>query len=232
MSAIKGISSMATRALLAELGEAYARTTGQRVDIVSVGGVAAAQRVQRGEAFDFVVLAADAIEALARSGRVAAGSRTTVARSDIAVAVANGAPKPDIGSEPALRDTVLAARTIGYSTGPSGAHLGRLFEGWGIADAIASRLVQASPGIPVAALIARGDVDLGFQQLSELMHVPGVDVVGLLPAEVRMATLFSAAVCTVSDRAAAASAFLAYLASPAVDAVKRRHGIDPARANA
>ena len=171
---------------------------GNRSLSLSVGGVDAARRVDDGEAFDFVVLAADAIEQLAAGGRVDPGSRTDLARSGVAIAVAAGAPRPDVGSESAVRDAVLRARSIGYSTGPSGAHLVRLFERWGIADAIAPRIVQAPPGVPVGTLVARGDVELGFQQLSELMHLPGIDVIGLLPPEIQVVTVFSAAVCTAS----------------------------------
>ena len=229
---IAGISSMAMRHVLGQLSDAYARQSGQTVDIVSVGGVDAARRVADGEAFDFVVLAADVIERLAAVGRVDPGSRTDLARSAVAIAVAAGATRPEISTESAIRDAVLRARSIGYSTGPSGAHLVHLLERWGITDTIASRMVQAPPGIPVGTLLARGDVDLAFQQLSELMHVPGIDVIGLLPPEIQEETVFSAAVCTASNCPAAAKAWLSFLASPQADEAKRRHGMEPARAGA
>jgi molybdate transport system substrate-binding protein len=225
---ITGISSMAMRHVLAELGAAYEQQSGQPVAIVSVGGVDAARRVEDGEAFDFVVLTADVIAKLAAGGRVDPGSRTDLARSAVAIAVSAGAARPDVSSESAVRDAVLRASSIGYSTGPSGAHLVRLFERWGIADVIAPRVVQASPGVPVGTLVARGDVELGFQQLSELMHLPGIDVIGLLPPEVQVETVFSAAVCSVSNCPAAAEALLSFLASPEADAAKRRHGMEPA----
>jgi molybdate transport system substrate-binding protein len=225
---ITGISSMAMRHVLAELGHVYEEQSGQPVVIVSVGGVDAARRVDAGEAFDFVVLAADVIEQLAAGGRVDPESRTDLARSAVAIAVAAGATRPNVSTESAIRDAVLRARSIGYSTGPSGAHLVRLFERWGIADAIAPRIVQASPGVPVGTLVERGDVELGFQQLSELMHLPGVDVIGLLPPEIQVATVFSAAVCTASKRHVATKSLLAFLASPEADAMKRRHGMEPA----
>jgi len=225
---ITGISSMAMRHVLAELGDAYEQQSGQPVAIVSVGGVDAARRVADGEMFDFVVLAADAIEQLAAGRRVDPGSRVDLARSAIAIAVAAGATRPDVSTESAIREAVLRARSIGYSTGPSGAHLVRLFERWGIADAIAPRIVRASPGTPVGTLVARGEVELGFQQLSELMHLPGIDVVGPLPAEIQVATVFSAAVCTASNCPAAAKALLYFLASSEADAARRRHGMEPA----
>ena len=225
---ITGISSMAMRDVLAELGDVYEQKSGQPVVIVSVGGVDAARRVGDGEAFDFVVLATDAIEKLAGDRRVDPGSRTDLARSAVAIAVVAGATRPDISSESATREAVLRARSIGYSTGPSGAHLVRLFERWGIADEVAARIVQASPGVPVGTLVARGDVEIGFQQLSELMHVPGINVVGLLPPEIQSTTVFSAAVCTASNCPAAAKMLLSFLASPQADAAKRRHGMEPA----
>ena len=225
---ITGISSMAMRDVLAELGDVYEQKSGQPVVIVSVGGVDAARRVGEGEAFDFVVLATDAIEKLAADRRVDPGSRIDLARSAIAIAIAAGATRPDISSESATREAVLRARSIGYSTGPSGAHLVRLFERWGIADEVAARIVQASPGVPVGTLVARGDVEIGFQQLSELMHVPGINVVGLLPPEIQSTTVFSAAVCTASNCPAAAKMLLSFLASPQADAAKRRHGMEPA----
>jgi len=225
---ITGISSMAMRHVLAELGDAYQQQSGQPVDIIAVGGIDAARRVDQGEAFDFVVLAAEVIEELAAGGRVAPGSRTDLARSAVAIAIAAGATRPDVSTESAIRDAVLRARSIGYSTGPSGAHLVRLFERWGIADVIAPRIVQAPPGLAVGTLVARGDVELGFQQLSELMHLPGIDVIGLLPPEIQVTTVFSAAVCTASNCPAAAKALLSFLASPEADAAKRRHGMEPA----
>ncbi|MFM0115142.1 substrate-binding domain-containing protein [Paraburkholderia nemoris] len=225
---ITGISSMATRQVLAELVEEYGRLSGRRVAIESVGGVAAARRVQEGEPFDIVVLAADALDRLAAAGRIDPASRVDLVRSGVAIAVAAGAPRPEIGTEAALRDAILAARSIGYSTGPSGSHLSRLFERWGIAETIAPRIVQAPPGIPVGALVARGDVELGFQQLSELIHVPGIDVIGSLPPEVQIITTFSAAICTASRQRDASRALLSFLGSPAAASAKLRHGMEPA----
>lgn len=227
-TAVTGISSMATRPVLARLAAAHADETGCRVSVTSVGGVDAARRVRAGEPFDFVVLAADAIERLAADGHVDVISRVDVARSGIAVAVAAGTARPEIGTEADLRDAILHAGRIGYSTGPSGAHLSRLFTRWGIADVIAPRIVQAPPGVPVGEMIAAGDVDLGFQQLSELMHVPGIDVVGVLPEAVQAVTVFTAAVCRTAHDRVAAARFLAYLASPQADCVKREHGMEPA----
>jgi molybdate transport system substrate-binding protein len=225
---ITGISSMATRQVLAELAVTYEHLSGQPVVIESVGGVDAARRVQDGEAFDIVVLAAEALDRLAAAGRVDPTSRVAFARSGIGVAVAAGQPRPDLRTEAALRDSILSARSIGYSTGPSGMHLTRLFERWGIADIVAARIVQAPPGVPVGDLIARGDVALGFQQLSELIHLPGIDVLGGLPSEIQLNTVFSAAISCSSSEPDAAKALLRFMVASESEAVKLRHGMTPA----
>jgi molybdate transport system substrate-binding protein len=225
---LQGISSMATRQLLAELVPAYRERTGRPVAVESVGGVDAARRVAAGEPFDFVVLASDAIDKLFSSGHALAGSRIDVAVSEVAVAVKSGAARPDISSEQALMRTVLAAGTVGYSTGPSGVALVKLFERWGIAQELQGRLVQAPPGVPVGALVARGDVALGFQQLSEMIHLEGITVLGPMPQPVQIATTFAAAVCAASRQPDAARELLAFLASPEAAGAKHRNGMDAA----
>lgn len=225
---LTGISSMATRLLLADLAEAYLQRRGVAVHFESVGGVDAARRVQAGEPFDLVVLAADAIDKLVTAGRVVAASKTDLVHSGVAIAVRAGAPRPDIGSEDALRHAVLSARTVGYSTGPSGVALTRLFDRWGIADRLRERTVQAPPGVPVGALVARGDVELGFQQLSELMHLDGIHVLGPMPSGVQIDTIFSAGRCATSSRPEAVDALLGFLCSDDAADAKRRHGMEPA----
>ena len=219
---------MATRQLLADLAGDYRRRSAVVVDFESVGGVDAARRVQAGEPFDLVVLAADAIDKLIAGGAVLAGSRVDLVRSSVAIAVRAGAPRPAVDTEDALRRAVLSARTVGYSTGPSGVALTNLFDRWGIAGEIRGRLVQAPAGVPVGALLARGDVELGFQQLSELMHLEGVDVLGPMPPGCDILTVFSAGICAASARAGAARALLDFLRSPETAQAKQRHGMAPA----
>ena len=144
---------MATRQVLAELADAWERRSGVRVEIESVGGVDAARRVQAGESFDAVFLASDAIDKLLAAGHLA-GPRVDLMRSEVAVAVRRGAPRPDLSSEDAVRQAVLAAPTIGYSTGPSGTALLKLFDRWGITPQLQGRLLQAPAGIPVGAMVA------------------------------------------------------------------------------
>ena len=227
-SRITGISSMATRALLAELARAYEERSGWAVAIESVGGVDAARRVQDGEAFDVVVLASDALSKLVDAGRVMAGSVVDLVHSGVAVAVKAGAPRPDLASEASVKAAVLAAKSIGYSTGPSGTALLKLFERWGIAAQLQGRLVQARAGVPVGALVASGEVELGFQQRSELIHLQGIDVVGDLPEAIRIDTIFSAGICTAATQSAAARALLAFMASPETAGAKRAQGMAPA----
>ena len=215
---------MATRQVLAELTAGFTRP----VTIESVGGVDAAKRVQAGEAFDVVVLASDAIDKLLASGHLLPGSKVDWVRSGVAVAVRAGAPLPDVSSEDAVRRAVLAARSVSVSTGPSGVALNKLFERWGIAEDIAPRMVQAPPGVPVGSLVADGRVELGFQQLSELLHVQGIAIAGPLPPAIQITTTFSAGIGVQSQQAGAARELLAYMASPAAADAKRRQGMDPA----
>lgn len=222
------LSSMATRAVLSELIADFSRATWCPVKLESAGGVDVARRVQAGELVDVVVLAANAIEQLVSDGRLLADSRVDLARSGMGMAIQTGQAIPDVGSQAAVRDAVLAAPTVGYSTGPSGKYLVSLFERWGISEQIATRIVQAPPGVPVATLVARGDVALGFQQLSELMGVAGINVLGPLPPDIQHITLFSVAVSNSCARPDAARALLDYLAAPASAASKRRHGMEPA----
>ncbi|MEM5338105.1 substrate-binding domain-containing protein [Paraburkholderia azotifigens] len=226
---LKVVSSMATRQLLADLVEAYRRETDEQVEVVSMGGVAAARRVLEGEPYDVVVLASDAIERLAAARRVDPHSRVDLVRSGIAVAVKAGAELPGIGNAAAVRRAVMNARAVGYSTGPSGTYLLKLFESWGIgADSSMPRVVQAPPGVPVGSLVASGEVDIGFQQLSELMHLDGIAVVGLLPPDIQSTTIFSAAICGTTQQQEKARALIVFLASPAAHDAKLGHGMEPA----
>jgi len=229
---LKGISSMATRQILAELCDHYQRQTGVVVALESVGGVDVAKRVAKGERFDLVVLADDAIDRLIDAGHLRAGSRVDLVCSGVAVAVRAGQPLPDISTEDALKQTVLLAKSISYSTGPSGVALVKLFERWGIADEIRCHMVQAPPGVPVGSLVAAGQVDLGFQQLSELLHVPGITIVGPLPDAIQITTTFSAGlpitVVTGSSQAEYLGGLLDFMTSEKAKAAIERQGMTAA----
>ncbi len=225
---ITGISSMATRLVLAELAGAWRARSGVEAVFESVGGVDAAKRVQAGEPFDVVVLDADALDRLIAGGQVLADSKTGLVRSGVAIAVRAGSARPDVSSEEALKRAVLAARTIGHSTGPSGTALLKLFERWGLADAIRGRIVQAPPGVPVGHLVAKGEVELGFQQLSEMMNLPGIAVLGPMPPGCEIVSTFSAGLCAASEQPEAVRALIEFMHSPAAADAKQRHGMDPA----
>lgn len=226
---IRIISSMATKALLVDLARLYeAQAPEYTLQIESVGGVDAAKRVQAGEAFDCVVLASNAIDSLMQADKLVPGSRVDLVHSSVAVAVPAGTPCPDIASEAALKQAVLQASHIGYSTGPSGVELLKQFERWGIAEQVKDKLVQAQPGIPVGALLAQGQVTLGFQQLSEMMGVVGITVLGPLPEAVQITTTFSGSIAATCVQAQAVQALLRFWASEATAPTKLRHGLKAA----
>ena len=222
------ISSMVTRDVLRELADRYRSATSQAVTTEAAGGVDVAKRVERGDALEIVVLAANVIDKLIAQRKILAGSRVDLVKSEIAVAVRAGARKPEIANEEGVKRAVQNAKTVSYSTGPSGTHLESTFVRWGILEALRPRIIVTPPGVPVASLVAAGKAELGFQQLSELMNVPGVDVVGLLPPALQLVTVFSGGIAANCSRPDEARALLAYLASPAAADAKRRHGMDPA----
>ena len=225
---LKLLSSMATRELLSELVSQYERASGRAVKAEAAGGVDVAKRVQAGEAADVVVLANNAIDKLIADGKVLTGSRVDLVRSGVSIAVKAGASRPDVSSESAVKAAVQAARTISYSTGPSGVYLEKMFARWGILEALRSRIVVPPPGIPVGSLVAKGEVELGFQQLSELLNLPGIDVIGPLPQSIQTITVFSGGVCAASGDGGAARALLDHLARPEAAAIKHKYGMEPA----
>jgi molybdate transport system substrate-binding protein len=224
---LSGISSMATRLILGELTQRYEAATGVAAAIKAMGGVDAAKLVREGEATDIVILASGPMAKLEAEGHVVAGSIRGFARSGMAIAVRAGAERPDIGDEAAVKRAVLAARTVCYSTGPSGDHLLQLCERWGIA-ADSERLLKAPPGVPVGSLVAKGEADLGFQQLSELINVPGIEMLGPLPPEIQAVTVFAAGVASTSAQVGETGGLIAFLTASETDEVKRAQGMEPA----
>ncbi|WP_417509360.1 substrate-binding domain-containing protein [Microbacterium sp.] len=226
---MKAISSMATRHVLADLAAAAAEAGLPEVEIESVGGVDAAARVADGDAFDLVFLASGALTKLASSGHVS-GTVVPLMLSQTAVALPSDSSEPATRPEgPAfadaseLREALRSANRIGYSTGPSGTALVKMIDGWGLTLELDERLVQARPGIPVAKSLADGDVDLGFQQLSELVGQPGVRILGVMPSDCAIDTVFAGAVAAASDSPEKAAEVLTFLASDAVRGIKEQH---------
>ena len=225
---IKILTSMATKDALDSLVKEYPQAATQPIEIESVGGVKAADRVRAGEALDVIVLAASVIDGLIAEGKVRAGSRHDFASSGVTVCVRAGAPKPDLTNADAVKRAVLAAQTVCYSTGPSGVYLEKLFEQWGVTEAIKAKLVIAPPGVPVGGLVAEGRGEIGFQQLSELIHIKGIDIAGGLPPDIQKRTIFSAGIPVTSQNVEATQALLAFMLSPAAAATKRKNGMEPA----
>jgi molybdate transport system substrate-binding protein len=221
------ISSMATRDFLSAAQRLWQQSGHQGIRIESVGGVEARKRLLSGEAFDVAVLDSESIGQLAQAGRVVEESVTELVRSSVAVAVPRDAAHPSVHDRHALREAVLAATSIAYSTGPSGLALQKLFADWGMAESLKRRVVIPPPGVPVARLLADGIASLGFQQLSELMNVEGVDVIGPMPQGLGIVTSFVGAVCTASTNYDTSQSLIDFLASAAVDDARSRHGLEP-----
>lgn len=231
---MKAISSMATRLLLADLMAAADDAGLGHVEIESVGGVDAADRVAAGEEFDLVFLADGALAKLAVGGHVVPGTVSPLVLSQVAVGIPShsGAPAAAVSDAAfpdaeGVREAIRAATRIGYSTGPSGTALVSMIEDWGLSAEVGDRLVQARPGIPVARLLADGEVDLGFQQLSELVGSPGVTVLGVLPQDCAIDTVFSGALATTSSDPEDAAAILAFLRTGAAQDIARSHHFAP-----
>jgi len=176
---------------------------------------------------DIVIIAAPNIDNLISGGKLVKGSRTDFARSGIGIAVRTGLPKPDVSSADAVKRAVLAANSVAYSSGPSGFYLGDLFQKMGIADQIKGKVLQPPSGVQVGELVARGEADLGFQQISELLHVPGIDYLGPLPVGIQKITVFSAGLHTAAPTPDAAKALMKFLTSPEAAPIIRRTGMEP-----
>jgi molybdate transport system substrate-binding protein len=221
----------------AELGPAFERSTGHRLVTTrgpSMGDSPEAipTRLTRGEDADVVILDGAAADELAKRGFVRADSKVELARSMVGMVVREGAPKPDIASVESFRKTLLDAKSIAYSDSGSGTYLStKLFAKLGIADQLApkSRKVRGPPsGEPVAAVVARGEAEIGFQQVSELIHVPGVTYVGTIPAELQPGFSFAGALTSNAKQPEAAKALLRFLASPEAHATITKAGLAPA----
>jgi len=230
------MTSGAFTAALTELTPDFERAAGAKLKTVYGGSMGGApdtipNRLAWGEAADVVILASTALDDLIAKGKVVAGSRVDLVRSAIGVAVRAGAPKPDISSVDALRRTLLSAKSIAYSSSASGTYLStELFPKLGIADRIApkSRRIETEP---VGVVVARGDAEIGFQQISELRPVKGIDIVGPLPRDAQRVTIFSAGIAASSTQPAAARRLIEFLSSPAAAVAITRSGLEPMTAS-
>jgi molybdate transport system substrate-binding protein len=225
---MKVIASLAIKAAYLELVPAFQRQSKEKVETQWVGMADIRKRMLAGEVSDVVIGSAALIEDLIAGGSLDSRSRVDLAKSEVGAAVRAGARKPDIGSVEALKSALRAAKSIVHSSGPSGLYLAELFQRLGIAEELKSKVTQAPPGVLVGELVARGDFELGFQQVPELRQVRGIDYVGRLPREVQVTTVFSGAVHSKSPQSKAGTALLRHLASGAAQRVLRKHGLEPA----
>jgi molybdate transport system substrate-binding protein len=224
---IKVLSTQATEEAYKELVPQFEKASGHKVTTVFTGTLDALKRLSNGETYDLLIMARQQIDELSQSGKVVAGSRTDIAKSGVGVAVGKGKPKPDISTVDALKKTLLAAKSIGYSTGPSGIYVVTMFQKMGIADEIKSKLKQTPTGVFVGSIIASGEAEIGFQQVSELSFFPGIDYVGPIPAEVQLITVFSAGIPAGTKQADAAKALVSFVTAPAAAAIFKKHALDP-----
>ena len=220
------MASAAFKEAYLELVPEFERATGHRVATIWTPSAQMMSRLKGGEIVDLVILAADAIDELIELGKLAAGSRVDLARSGVAAAVRAGAPRPDISSGEALKRAVLAAKSLVYSHGPSGVYLAGLFERMGIAEQLKPK-VKLVQGEPAGAVVARGEAEIGFQQMSELLPVPGIDIVGPLSADVQRITVFSIGLHVSAKAPDAARALVKFMTAPAAAPVIRRKGMEP-----
>ncbi|GAA5210702.1 substrate-binding domain-containing protein [Streptomyces thinghirensis] len=222
---IFGLSSMATRPILTELSEHIRLAHGIPVRFKAAGGVETTRRVREGAEADLLVLADGALAALEKEGYLLAGTVRPLWVSQVVAAVPEGAPTPPLGSESDLRAALLSAKKIAYSTGPSGTALVDLISRLGLTDTLEDRLLQAAPGVPAGTLLSSGQADLAFQQHSELMDLPGVVVVGPLPGDTAISSLFSMGVLTSSTQPTRAREVLDLLRSDTATRTARARGM-------
>ena len=224
---IRVLSTQATEEAYRELVPEFEKATGHKVATTFTGTLDAKSGWAAGEGYDLLIMSASSIDEHIKGGKVAPGSRVDLAKSGVGVGVKSGAPKPDISTTDALKKAILAARSIGYSTGPSGVYVVGLFQRMGIADDIKGKLKQTPTGVFVGSIIASGEAEIGFQQVSELSHFAGVDYVGPLPADVQQFTMFSSGIIAGAKEADGAKALVKFITAPAAAAAFKKRGMEP-----
>ena len=222
------IASTAMREVLEALTPRFEQSSGHTLVLRFESGATLPVRIKEGAAADLVVTTPATIEDLVQVGRLRAGSRVDFVRSGVGVAVRAGAAKPDIATAEAFKRALLAAKTVGISRGPSGVYITGVLERLGIAEAITAKAVVPALGTRVGTLTARGDAEIGIQQITELVSMPGIDVVGPLPPDLQTAIVYATARPSDAREPGAADALVKFMASPAAAAVIKQMGLDPA----
>ena len=226
---IKVLSSIATREAYLELVPQFEKATGHKVTTAWSGTTAIMKTMAAGnEQHDLVVISSTEMEELMKQGKVVPGSRADLAKSGIGIAVKAGAKRPDVSTPDALKRALLDAKTVGYTSGPSGVYMAGLVERMGIAAEVKAKFRSVPSGGTIGTIVASGDCEIGFQQVSELVHIPGVDYIGPLPAEVQRVTVFSIGLQTGAPNPGPAKALVAFLTTPAAVAVMQKHGLEAA----
>ena len=223
---IKLLASSAIKFAYFELIPQFETATGHKVTAAWSSTPAIQKRIAGGEAADLVILGSSGTQELIKLGKLA-GTRVDFAKSGVGVAVRAGAPRPDISSADAVKKAVLAAKSVAYSAGASGIYLVGMFQKMGIAEEVKSKTATVKPGEPVGDVVARGDAEIGFQQVSELIPVKGIQYLGPLPAEIHNITVFAGGVHTGAKEADAAAALVKFLTAPAARATLEKHGLEP-----
>jgi molybdate transport system substrate-binding protein len=222
---LKILSGGAMRPLLAEAVPLFERAHGIKAEVRFALTSVLAKDIERGAMFDLALLPRPELDVLAAMGAIAPGTQTDIARSTVGLAVRQGAPKPDISTVEALRRALLAARSIGYSDGPSGAYVAGLLQRLGIAAEVAPKTKLTSG--PVAELVASGEAELGMQQIVAILPVKGADLVGPLPAELQNVIVYAAGMAAATQNPDAAAAFIGFMAAPEAVRIIRAKGLEP-----
>ena len=228
---LKILSSGAMREIIIELLPQFEKSSGNKAAITWAGTADIKKQIAGGDAYDLVIVGAPEIDAFIQAGKLRAGSRVDLVRSGVGIAVKAGAPKPDISSAAAVKTALLAAKSVAYSTGPSGVYVQKLFDKLGIAEQMKAKSKQTVSGTRVGQYIERGEADIGFQQISELIHEQGIDYLGPLPPDIQNITLYSSGIFSVAKNADAAKALQTFLAAPAAAPVIKKNGMEPVAPN-
>ncbi len=224
---LRVIGSPGTRAPYTLLLPGFEKATGNKVVTVWGGVNEVARRVGDGETADVVMLPAPQIDGLIKQGKLIPETRVNVATSGVGVAIRAGAPKIDISSAEGVKKALLAAKTIAYSGGPSGVHIENLIKKWGLTDQLKSKIVPPRPNVPIGEVVASGDAEIGFQQVSELLPVKGIDYLGPLPPDIQEVTVFSAGVHKAAAAPEAGRALLKFLTAPEAAPIIKKTGMEP-----
>jgi molybdate transport system substrate-binding protein len=222
------MTTAAVQQIMLDLIPPFERATGHKVTMSVFGTGPAVAKIKDGTFADLILLGPPALNELAKAGKVDAATLTPAFNSRIGLAVRAGATKPDIGTDDALKKTLLAAKSIGHSIGPSGEHFSKVIVArLGIADQVKSKITVVR-GMPVAAAVAKGDVEIGIHQIAELMQVGGIDIVGELPADLNRTIVYATALTTMAKQPDAARDLVKYLTLPSSVPVIKKNGMDPA----